>query len=302
MSLCGRNAIQIRPGGREAVLDLKALAERLRPGERRRAHALPAAVPAGGRRRDRPDRVRGRPGDHPRHHGPRPCPVTVCTVGRDLATCKIRAYGDHLRFSRQSCNNPHSPLGLVGIYVVTQVLQQAEQLRQASGARSILAVDRQHPAGVVPADDAGGRAVEVYAKAEWYNPGGSVKDRAGAGDGARRRTPGAADPRQDPGGRDQRQHRHRLRDDLRRARLPAEARPAAERQPGAQAEPARLRGRADPDRSDRGDRWRPAVREATGRRGARTSTSTPTSTTTKPTGGPLRHDRDGNLAADATGG
>jgi molybdopterin-synthase adenylyltransferase len=32
VSLCGRNAIQIRPGGTVAVLDLKALAERLRPG------------------------------------------------------------------------------------------------------------------------------------------------------------------------------------------------------------------------------------------------------------------------------
>ena len=37
--------------------------------------------------------------------------------------------------------------------------------------------------------------VEVYAKAEWYNPGGSVKDRAALGDGSGWRTPGVDDER-----------------------------------------------------------------------------------------------------------
>ena len=39
------------------------------------------------------------------------------------------------------------------------------------------------------------RGVELYAKAEWYNPGGSVKDRAGAAHDPRRRAARAADAR-----------------------------------------------------------------------------------------------------------
>ncbi len=65
--------------------------------------------------------------------------------------------------------------------------------------------------------------VEIYAKAEYLNPGGSVKDRAAAAilaDGEAHRPP--ARRRHDPG-RDLRQHRHRLRHDCRCARLQAEA-------------------------------------------------------------------------------
>ena len=63
--------------------------------------------------------------------------------------------------------------------------------------------------------------VRLYAKAEWKNPGGSVKDRAAAAmilDGERR---GLLTARQDHPRRHVRQHRHRLRDDGRGARLRA---------------------------------------------------------------------------------
>ena len=62
---------------------------------------------------------------------------------------------------------------------------------------------------------------------------------------------GRHDPRRDVG-----QHRHRLRDGRRGARLPREAVRAGERHARAQADPARLRRRARPDRSARGHRRR----------------------------------------------
>ena len=63
-----------------------------------------------------------------------------------------------------------------------------------------------------------------------------------------------APPRQDHPGRHLGQHRHRLRHDRRGARLPRPAVPAAQRLPGAQEDPARLR------RGDRPDQPRRAVR------------------------------------------
>ena len=60
--------------------------------------------------------------------------------------------------------------------------------------------------------------VEIYAKAEFFNPGGSVKDRAGLNmilDGERT---GKLDTRQDHPRRHQRQYRHRLRHDRRLSR------------------------------------------------------------------------------------
>ena len=98
--------------------------------------------------------------------------------------------------------------------------------------------------------------VELYAKAEWQNPGGSVKDRAAArmileGEASGRLTPDKIDHRRDLG-----QHRHRLRDGRRRARLPGHAVHAGEREPRAQADSARARRRADPDQSAREHRRR----------------------------------------------
>jgi S-sulfo-L-cysteine synthase (O-acetyl-L-serine-dependent) len=61
--------------------------------------------------------------------------------------------------------------------VVTQVLQQAEQSRQAGGARSILQLIGNTPLVSFRRMTRDVAPVEVYAKAEWYNPGGSVKDR-----------------------------------------------------------------------------------------------------------------------------
>ncbi len=71
--------------------------------------------------------------------------------------------------------------------------------------------------------------VEIYAKAEFFNPGGSVKDRAGLNmilDGERT---GRLTPRPDPARRHQRQHRHRLRHDRRDQGLQGEAVPARQR-------------------------------------------------------------------------
>ena len=102
--------------------------------------------------------------------------------------------------------------------------------------------------------------VEIYAKAEFLNPGGSVKDRAAAAILRRRRADAAAlharrhDPR-----RHVRQHRHRLRDDRRGARLQAEAVRAGQRHRRAQADAARVRRGAGADRA----RWRaPTARSA----------------------------------------
>ena len=89
--------------------------------------------------------------------------------------------------------------------------------------------------------------VELYAKAEWQNPGGSVKDRAAARMILDGEAVGHAHAGQDDSRRDVGQHRHRLRDDRRRARLQGEAVPAGERQPGAQADSARARRRARAD-------------------------------------------------------
>ena len=55
--------------------------------------------------------------------------------------------------------------------------------------------------------------VEVYAKAEWFNPGGSVKDRPALFMVKRRPGNGRVAPRQDSARFHERQHRHRLRDD-----------------------------------------------------------------------------------------
>ena len=64
--------------------------------------------------------------------------------------------------------------------------------------------------------------LKSVAKAEWFNPGGSVKDRAGSEHDSRRgwrqRRLAAG---QDDSGRHQRQHRHRLRHDRRGAGLSA---------------------------------------------------------------------------------
>ena len=98
--------------------------------------------------------------------------------------------------------------------------------------------------------------VELYAKAEWQNPGGSVKDRAAArmildGEASGKLTRGQDDPRRDLG-----QYRDRLRDGRRRARLQGEAVRAGERQPGAEADSARARRGARADQSARGHRRR----------------------------------------------
>ena len=131
----------------------------------------------------------------------------------------------------------------------------------------------------------GAAGVELYAKAEWHNPGGSVKDRAAAAHDPRGRahrarcTHGKIDPR-----RDVRQHRHRLRDDRRGARLPRQAVRAGERHARAQAHPARVRRRHRLHRPAGGVRRRDPRGAGASTRPTRIATSTRTSTTTRPTG------------------
>ena len=115
------------------------------------------------------------------------------------------------------------------------------------GRTPLLRLDR-----LVPAN----QRVEIYAKAEFQNPGGSVKDRAAAAildDGERsgRLHRGACHPR-----RDIREHRHRLRDDRRGARLQAEAVRARQRHGRTETHAACLRRRADPDQPHGGLRRR----------------------------------------------
>ena len=126
--------------------------------------------------------------------------------------------------------------------------------------------------------------VELYAKAEWQNPGGSVKDRAAArmvidGEAIGPAPPGKDDPR-----RDVRQHRHRLRDGRRREGLPGEALRARQRQPGAQADFAGARRRAGAHRSARRHRRRDSRSAAARTPTIRIATSIPTNTTTIRTG------------------
>ncbi len=63
------------------------------------------------------------------------------------------------------------------------------------------------------------QGVEIFAKAEHLNPGGSVKDRAALAMILRRRTQRQTPSRQDDSRCHQRQHRNRLRNDRRSARL-----------------------------------------------------------------------------------
>ena len=58
---------------------------------------------------------------------------------------------------------------------------------------------------------------EFYAKAEWFNPGGSVKDRAALNMIREGERSGRVARGQDNSGCDQRQHRNRVRDDRRGA-------------------------------------------------------------------------------------
>ncbi len=111
--------------------------------------------------------------------------------------------------------------------------------------------------------------VALYAKAEFANPGGSVKDRPGKAmvdDAVAARPPG---PREADPGLDLRQHRDRLRLAGRRSGDPGHPLPALEREPRAQADPRRLRSRAAPDRPAAGVRRRDPRSAAPRRRAAR---------------------------------
>ena len=82
--------------------------------------------------------------------------------------------------------------------------------------------------------------VELWAKCEFMNPGGSVKDRAALPDDPRRHPHRARlTPGQDHHRLDQRQHRRRLLADRRRARLPGHAGDAGQRLVGAAQDHAR---------------------------------------------------------------
>ena len=92
--------------------------------------------------------------------------------------------------------------------------------------------------------------VEIYAKLEMKNPGGSVKDRAALAMMLEGERTGALGRRPHPPRRHVRQHRHRLRDARRRARPPRSALRPVERHARAQAPASGLWRRPRAHRSD----------------------------------------------------
>ena len=140
--------------------------------------------------------------------------------------------------------------------------------------------------------------VELYAKAEWQNPGGSVKDRAAARMILEGEASGALTPDNDHHRRDLGQHRHRLRDGRRGARLQGEAVHAGKRQPRAQADSARARRRAGAHRSAREHRRRDSRSAAAVRRGSGPLLLSGPVQQRRQLARALRHDRAGDHRAD----
>ena len=91
--------------------------------------------------------------------------------------------------------------------------------------------------------------VELYGKAEWFNPGGSVKDRPAANMVKEGVKSGALRAGQDAARRHVREHRHCLRHARRQHGVSRQAVRAVERHRGAQALAARLRRGNDLHRS-----------------------------------------------------
>ena len=126
--------------------------------------------------------------------------------------------------------------------------------------------------------------IEIFGKAEYFNPGGSVKDRAALNmvlDGERS---GTAEPAPHHPGRHQRQYRHRLRHDRRQPRLSREAGAAGERLRGAQAHPAGVRRGDGVQRRRTKARTAPSACAARSTWRIRTRIFTPINTTIRPTG------------------
>ena len=140
--------------------------------------------------------------------------------------------------------------------------------------------------------------VELYAKAEFQNPGGSVKDRAAASILARGEAHRTAARRGHHSRCDVGQHRHRLRDDLGGVRLPAEAVHAGQRHARADAHAEGLRRRADPDQSDGRHRRRDPRGAAALRRGSAAVFLRRPVQQRRQLARPLRDDRAGNHRAD----
>ena len=128
--------------------------------------------------------------------------------------------------------------------------------------------------------------ITLLAKAEWANPGGSVKDRAAS---AMVRDALAARParaRQNSARRQQRQHRHCAGHAGRGARLPRPSRHACQRFAGTQADCPGLRRHGGVDRSRPGLRRRHPPRPRAGRQRPRNAFATSISIRTTPTGWP----------------
>ena len=109
---------------------------------------------------------------------------------------------------------------------------EAEPLLATIGNTPLVRLER------IPAEFPG---VEICAKAEYFNPGGSVKDRAALNmmlDGERS---GKLNHEPHDSRCHQRQHRHRLRHDRRQPRVPGEARAARQCLRRAQADSEGLR-------------------------------------------------------------
>ena len=140
--------------------------------------------------------------------------------------------------------------------------------------------------------------VELWAKCEFLNPGGSVKDRAAyqmIRDAIRT---GRAQARPDDHRLDQRQHRRRLLAHRRRARLPGHAGDAGQRLVGAAQDHRGVRHDAGLLRSDGGLRRRDPAVPQDGRREPRPLLlSRPVLEPVEPAR-PLQHDRARDLGAD----
>ena len=114
--------------------------------------------------------------------------------------------------------------------------------------------------------EAGLNGVELYGKAEWFNPGGSVKDRPAANMVREGLRIGCASSGQDAARCHVGQHRHRVRDDRGRAGISRQALRAVQCDRRAQAPASCVRRRSDLHRSDGRIRRRDSRSAQAGRR------------------------------------
>ncbi len=164
--------------------------------------------------------------DRPRRQPPRPARPAdhrrgrAAPVRQRLRQRRGRALPRRARRQAQRRRHGDHPAGRRRR--LSAAVARFDSLLDATGGTPLVGLPRLSP-------PVGGAEVRLWAKLEDRNPTGSVKDRAGAVDGARGRGSGPAPAgRHDPGA-DQRQHRHLAGHGGQAARLPAGLRDAGER-------------------------------------------------------------------------